>query len=148
LNRFVATPFFVSLGASRVFVPNFYKMNDSARKKILVLDDDKVHHFLFRKRIGLLNFDIDMFFFEEVAEAVQFIESDPPDIVVSDINLNKMDGWEFLDLLKELNFKGRFYFLSSSIFPGDRNRAKADSFVTDFFEKPIREADLNYILSY
>lgn len=100
-----------------------------------------------RKKLSLMNIDVDLIFFEDVAQALEFIESTPPDVVISDINLNKMDGWNFLEMLKNLNYKGSFFFLSSSIFPDDRNRANEDSFVTDFFEKPIRESDLNYILT-
>ncbi|MFN3997854.1 two-component system response regulator [Algoriphagus sp.] len=122
-------------------------MSHSLKRKILVLDDDKIQHLLMRKKLSLMNIDVDLIFFEDVAQALEFIESTPPDVVISDINLNKMDGWNFLEMLKNLNYKGSFFFLSSSIFPDDRNRANEDSFVTDFFEKPIRESDLNYILT-
>jgi two-component system, response regulator PdtaR len=123
-------------------------MSNSLKRKILVLDDDKIQHLLLRKRMAILGFDIDLIFFEEVAPALKHIESSPPDVVISDINLNGMDGWTFLEFIKNLNFKGKFYFVSSSIFPGDRTRAAWDPYVTNFFEKPIQETDLIYILSF
>ncbi|WP_111670386.1 response regulator [Algoriphagus litoralis] len=121
-------------------------MTTASRKKILVLDDDKIQHLLFRKRIALLNFDIDLIFFEDVNSALVFIQSNSPDIVISDINLSFSDGWQFLDQLEELNFQGKFFLLSGSIHPGDRARALEDARISGFFEKPLLEPDLHYIL--
>lgn len=121
-------------------------MNEFPRRKILILDDDKIQHLLFRKRVGLLKSEVDLFFFEDAFSALNFIQSTPPDVVISDINLNKMDGWQFLEEIHRSDFKGKFYLLSGSIYPNDRHRANDDSRISGFFEKPIQESDLIFIL--
>jgi len=122
-------------------------MINSSKRKILVLDDDKIQHLLFRKKVMLLKYEIDCVFFEEATSALSYIETSPPDIVFSDINLHKLDGWQFLEMLKNLSYQGKFYLLSGSIHPDDRKRAKKDPSVSGFFEKPIQESDLINILS-
>lgn len=116
------------------------------KKRILVLDDDKIQHILLKKRIVLLKDDIELVFFEDAVSALDSIKSDVPDIVISDINLNHSSGWQFLEEIKVTNFQGKFFLLSGSIHPGDRNRAIEDPRVSGYFEKPIQESDLNYIL--
>lgn len=122
-------------------------MSLAPKEKILVLDDDKIQHLLLRKRVAFLKPEIDLIFFEDAGSALKYIETSTVDIVISDINLNKHDGWQFLEELKVLNFSGRFYFFSGSINPEDRRRATMDSSVTGFYEKPIQESDLINILS-
>lgn len=121
-------------------------MLEASKRTILVLDDDKIQHLLLRKRIALLADEVQLIFFEDAILALDYIETSPPDIVISDIYLNKLDGWQFLEKVKELRLLGKFFFLSGSILQDDRIRAKKDSSVSGFFEKPIQESDLIYIL--
>ncbi len=110
------------------------------------MDDDKIQHLLLRKRIALLKADVELIFFEDAVFALNFIKTTPPEIVISDINLNQLDGWQFLEMVKDLGFSGKFFLLSGSIIPEDRTRANSDFSVSGFFEKPIQESDLIYIL--
>jgi CheY-like chemotaxis protein len=147
----LALLFFVSLQLSKCFSlifnnPHFSAMNAFAKKRILVLDDDKIQHLILKKRIALLDAGVELVFFGDTNSALDFIKSSAPDVVISDLNLNGTDGWQFLEQVNKLNFHGPFYLLSGSIDPGDRNRALKDSRISGFFEKPILESDLNYIL--
>lgn len=121
-------------------------MLEASKRTVLVLDDDKIQHLLLRKRIALLDLDVELIFFEDAISALDYIKTSSPDIVISDINLHKMDGWQFLEKVIELKFLGKFFLLSGSILQYDRIRANKDSFVSGFFEKPIQESDLIYIL--
>lgn len=121
-------------------------MRERVTGNILILDDDRIQHLLFKKKIGLLRSGVDLVFFEDADLALEFIQNTPPAVVISDINLNQIDGWEFLDEVSKLNFKGDFFLLSGSIHPDDRNRAESDPRISGFFEKPIQEVDLVYIL--
>lgn len=121
-------------------------MREGSKRTVLILDDDKIQHLLLRKRIALLKTDVQLIFFEDALSALDYIEKSPPDIVISDINLFHLDGWGFLEKVTELNYSGKFYLLSASILQEDRIRANKDSSVSGFFEKPIQESDLIYIL--
>jgi CheY-like chemotaxis protein len=64
-----------------------------------------------------------------------------PEIILLDLNMPVMDGWEFLEeftLLKpRLEKKITIYVVSSSIAPSDIQRAEAINEVTDYIVKPI-----------
>lgn len=122
-------------------------MSEATKTKVLVLDDDRIQHLLLRKRMLLVSSEIELTFFEDAHFALDAIATSPPDIIISDINLFKSSGWQFLEKVKAMNFRGKFFLLSGSIHPDDRRRAAEDAFVTGFFEKPIQESDLIYILA-
>ncbi len=62
-------------------------------------------------------------------------------IVLLDIRMPELSGWELLDQLKPfanaLSQNFRIYMLSSSIDPKDLRRANKHELVTGFFEKPL-----------
>jgi CheY-like chemotaxis protein len=62
-----------------------------------------------------------------------------PDCILLDLNMPIMNGWEFLDALKQSNLqKDIFVFImTSSIESADIEKAKKYSCVKDYIEKPI-----------
>ena len=72
-----------------------------------------------------------------------------PDLILLDINMPGMNGWEFLDQYKELE-KGRknvvIIMLTTSLNPDDKIKADDILSVTDFKYKPLTKELLNEIL--
>lgn len=122
-------------------------MNDFSIQRILVLDDDRIQHLLLQKRFNLIPNEVELISFERALEALEFLQGNSVDMVLTDLNLGAMDGWEFVDELEKINFNGRLFFLTGSVAPEDRRRAEQDHRITGFFEKPISEADLIQILN-
>ncbi len=125
----------------------FWAMDNNSITKILFLDDDKIQHLLLKKRVSLLAKDVQIKFFERASEALEFLKTNPVDLVLTDLNLGVVDGWEFLDELEKIQFNGKLFFLTASVMPEDRLRAGKDPRVTGYFEKPISEMDLIQILN-
>lgn len=123
-------------------------------KKVLCVDDDSISltiSKLLLKRTG---------FAEEVATAIDGsdalnyfsqVTSDnssisAPELVILDINMPVMNGWEFLDAyVKDYAQKlpgTKVVILSSTIDPEDFSRAKKFDVVTQFVSKPLSVENL------
>jgi len=67
-------------------------------------------------------------------------------VIFLDINMPKMDGFEFLEACKALPELQRcsliIVMLTTSLDPGDRTRAMATGLVRDFHNKPLSLAAL------
>ena len=72
-----------------------------------------------------------------------------PDIILLDINMPVMDGWQFMELFALLNptlsKKIDVYMVSSSINKADIKRAKAITDISDFIVKPLDARSLGNI---
>lgn len=74
-----------------------------------------------------------------------------PEVIFLDLTMPIMDGWDFLEALREKDLPGKegikIYVLSSSINPTDKERALSHKEVSDFISKPLNEIQLGEILS-
>lgn len=114
-------------------------------KKVLVLDDDKIQHILFRKKAERMGLELSMLFFESAEEVLDYLVFESADVVVSDLNLGQMDGWEFLEELGKIKFAGKVFLLTGSVSQEDRKKALENSMVGGYFEKPVSEDVLREI---
>ncbi len=64
-----------------------------------------------------------------------------PDIILLDIYMPELDGWEFLNELKRIEGvlvkNAAIYIISSSNHPRDLNRAETFTNVRSYFQKPV-----------
>ena len=74
-----------------------------------------------------------------------------PDLILLDINMPVLDGWQFLDefekLRPALNQEIKIYMVSSSIDEDDFSRVKKIDSVTGLIVKPITKNDIQKIAS-
>lgn len=116
---------------------------------VYIIDDDDDFQFLTRFAIeeSQLAENIETFFYGYKAlEALENLASNKdrlPDLILLDLNMPVMDGWEFLKefctLKNKLEKDISIYIVSSSIDPEDMERAKSINEVTDFVIKPVVE---------
>ena len=120
--------------------------------KILCVDDDPITLMLCKKVVERVEFAKDIITANNGEEAIQYFDNlfeerkvnDSivyPKLVLLDLNMPIMDGWEFLESYITKNYQNvftstRFIVLSSSIDPYDINRAKTYP-VIGFLSKPI-----------
>ncbi|MGY6561341.1 MAG: response regulator [Luteibaculaceae bacterium] len=84
--------------------------------------------------------ELDVFVNGQVALHAIKASEELPDLILLDINMPVMDGWEFLESLKELNEavnKIPVYILTSSIDPEDEVKAKEYPNVKGYVIKPL-----------
>ena len=122
-------------------------------KDVFVIDDDKVYHFIIKKLLTKNNIDVKPSFYLNGLEAIEEIKGkiklgiSLPDLILLDINMPIMDGWQFLDELKKSNNivdkNTTIYLVSSSDSISDVNKAKEyQDQIKDFFFKPMTAEDL------
>lgn len=127
------------------------KFND-----VFVVDDDKIFHFLIKKLLSSNNIDVSPNFFENGLQAIEGIklkldnDENPPDLILLDINMPVLDGWQFLEeyrLLKEkIKKEVTIYIISSSDNNTDKDKAKHyQTEVKDYFLKPMTSDSLKLI---
>ena len=77
--------------------------------------------------------------------------SPKPDIIFLDINMPKMDGWEFLKEYEKLSIEERgkvLIMVTSSMNPDDQKKAETFNCVQGFKIKYLEEQDISQILSH
>lgn len=125
---------------------------------VYVVDDDKVFHFIIKKLLLNNKIDVNPDFFENGLLAIEKIKKDlikgknPPDLILLDINMPILDGWQFLEEFKGIKKKLKkdvvIYIVSSSDDKADKNKAKTfEDEVKDYYLKPITSEDLKAIFS-
>ncbi len=114
-------------------------------KKIVVVDDDEVNNFVTKKLLRQFDKDYEIVTYSNPVQALEVLkkaklgEGDFPDMILLDINMPGMDGFEFLMKMKEyeLSDKVQVIMYSSSSQKEDHKKAKSYSNVIGYLEKPF-----------
>lgn len=124
-------------------------------KNILLVDDDSIFNFLNSKMLektGLVN---EVHTALNGKQAIDLLNSyymkasSLPDVILLDLNMPVMDGFEFLEAFKRINTphkeKVNIVIVTSSQDPNDLARAKKMG-ITQYLTKPVSEKTLRAAL--
>ena len=109
---------------------------------IVIIDDDAVVLFLHKILVEKSQLPSPLYCFDNAAEAFSFIcnrKSQDPILVLLDINMPDMNGWDLLDKISKEGYDHNVYvaMVTSSVNNSDRKKAENYSQVIDFLEKPL-----------
>ena len=111
---------------------------------LLVIDDDDINIFIIKKIVEKTGYNVNMVAKANGLMAIDYLkttmdEKNFPHLVLIDINMPVLNGWEFLDAYAELNINKRvdMYMLSSSVYENDIEKAKTYLKVRGFISKPL-----------
>ncbi len=120
-----------------------------------IIDDDLVSQFATRYCIQQSHSDFEIVTCSSGEEGIQacfsFIEEYDrlPDIIFLDLVMDGMNGWDFLENLRNL-FKGHklpsVYVLSAFTNAADRTIAKTNELISGYVDKPLSRSYLEKIL--
>jgi CheY-like chemotaxis protein len=113
----------------------------------LVIDDDKINNLVCESVIKKVHEENKVLSFLRAEDALEYIFSskntNPVDIILLDINMPEMNGWEFLDrYLAQTPKPAHIFILSSSINTADFEKAKLYTGVVDYIVKPFSKEKL------
>jgi CheY-like chemotaxis protein len=116
-----------------------------------IVDDDKIFVFVLKKILEKnKNFNqiLDFKNGEEVLKRLLDSDIVLPDIILLDINMPVIDGWQFLEQIEKLPNKDKLnvFIISSSIDANDIEKSKSFSTVKDFISKPINNDKINKLI--
>ncbi|WP_103865915.1 response regulator [Aquimarina sp. I32.4] len=123
---------------------------------LCLIDDDNIHQFIIKKIVKKLSPNQELLVFSNGEEGIDFMKSrigkieKLPDLILLDINMPVMDGWEFLEefvtITPEIKKEIIIYILSSSDNPTDKEKAKKFELISGYIIKPINENQLESLL--
>ncbi len=113
-------------------------------KRLLLIDDADIEQKLYRRMLERSQMveEVESFFYAD--EALEYLKSNRSaeiDVIFLDINMPRMNGFEFLeaaiDELGDAFTQVVIVMLTTSLDPADRKRAEKFSVVRDFINKPL-----------
>lgn len=124
-------------------------ITDPIIDKVCIIDDDKLYVSLITMLIKQNHLAGEIIVFPNGQEALDYFTSNIdndneilPQIILLDLNMPIMNGWEFLESIKpyvdRLNARQvRLNVVSSTINPEEVTRAESHGIVNNFMNKPI-----------
>ncbi len=116
-------------------------------KKIMLVDDVEISNFIMRKMIEKVSADYEIYDYIYPSKAIADLNQINPDIIFLDLNMPGMDGWQFLEFMKENNVSLPVYILTSSTSELDLQKSQNYNNVRDFLIKPLNANKLKTILN-
>lgn len=124
--------------------------------KFIIVDDDPINNKLCRHIIKSTVKEADITDFTFPSKAVEYIKTpeaygsgENPVILLLDLNMPMISGWDFLELFSEMEHairkKYRIFILSSSIDARDVVRADENEHVCGYLSKPLTKDKIKSI---
>ena len=119
--------------------------------RIVLIDDDEptnIFHEIIVQESGLVEeYDI---YSSAIAALQELTKCEKKiDLIFLDINMPKMNGWDFLDQYRKLDLECQskcVIMLSTSLSTFDQKRAEDNPLVTHFIQKPLSEEKLRSVI--
>jgi CheY-like chemotaxis protein len=130
---------------------------DSKIKLACIIDDDNIYVNLIKKIVETKKLCDNLIIFNDGKDGIDYFEAllqnftkdNVPEVILLDINMPIMDGWQFIERFTKIKNKFNkqiiLYVVSSSINSTDIDKAKSLSSVENYLVKPINIDELEAI---
>lgn len=126
----------------------------TSKIKLLVIDDDDINIFIIKKIVEKTGYEVEMISKTNGQMAIDYLTGVLnsaevlPQLILIDINMPVLNGWEFLEAYEKLGVphKVDMYMLSSSVYENDIEKAKTYAMVKGFISKPLSIERLTELL--
>lgn len=117
-------------------------------KSIWLIDDDATQNLLTHMLLRKTNPEWVIDTFPDPEVALHKLSSGAPDLIFLDINMPRMDGFEFLKHLSKHPTNLQVIMLSSSVSEPDINRSLSYAHVVNYLTKPLKKERLTELFQY
>jgi CheY-like chemotaxis protein len=116
------------------------------KRNVLVIDDEEIWRLMIRRFLENRGYSVKTV--GSGPEALQMLSSFKPDIILSDVRMPEMNGFDFLDTVRQLPVMAKIpvVFLYA-IDDFDARKTARDLGATDFIVKPFNEKEIDFIIS-
>lgn len=110
---------------------------------VIIVDDDDAVRFFHRLIVSQSGLAAEPLSFGSAMETLNYLDVNSDEtntyLILLDINMPVMDGWDLLNALGNKSYYKQVYVVmaTSSVNKADKEKAKLYSMVIDFVEKPI-----------
>ncbi|MDZ4667453.1 MAG: response regulator [bacterium] len=116
--------------------------------KILQIDDDFVNNMANNRLLRKMGIPYQLKDFLDPTEALEFLSTTEEifDLILLDINMPRLSGWEFLDRYELFTKKFPIIMVTSSLDPTDHKKAHSYPSLTGFYIKPLSREKIHEII--
>ena len=120
----------------------------SLQKVVVFVDDDKVQHMINKRILLKVDPSLNLMFFESPTMALEWLITNHADILLLDINMPEMKGWQVLEELERRGINIQVKMLTSSMDPDDIEESKNYEMVSGFLNKPLKEEEVEQFINF
>ncbi|WP_157986300.1 response regulator [Chitinophaga alhagiae] len=128
----------------------------NANKVVYVIDDDEIFHFIVKKMFGLQGWNVVVNSFLSAEDAIEdlsaFAEQNLPCLIILDMNMQRMNGWDFIEAFRGLKNRLRRHvpiiMCSSSMNIQDMEKVKKTPELMAYITKPLDKSKMKVIEEY
>jgi len=116
---------------------------------IYILDDDELNNMLNRQFLNFTLPSAKVITFEDPVDLFKNLAKnrlDHPDLMLLDISMPELSGWEFLDYAVKYNFQFDVMMLSSSMHFDDIDKSRTFSQVKNYIVKPLTKENIKHYI--
>lgn len=118
--------------------------------RIMLIDDDEIDQIVCNRVIKRAEITEDLLSYTSPSAALAYLadpDSPPIDLILLDVNMPRMNGFEFLEAAQKLitlpNVPPVFMMLSIPLGPLHRDHAKTFDVIKGYLDKPLSPVDLD-----
>jgi len=132
-------------------------LNQPAPLKVIVINGDPVFHTVIKTTLNKFSSFEKIWHCSNGLDALSYLEKNKdhkellPDLILVDINMDRMNGWEFLEnyqnLYPSLAKRSSVYMTTSALLPAELMKSRDYKFIKGTISKPLKMESLKEITS-